>query len=174
MTTVSAVALFTFAAWRLSRVVDARMRPVVAFGVAAALVLSAYGVLGALSSRAPGRDPLRFVDERGGELVVREDTVVKGRAHPNALLAAAALAALSSALLRSRQGPGWPRRRRRWSPALLLLFAPYLLTFYGGLANPPRGFDALWYHLPAAVAFARNHHLEPPGRDLVFYFPANL
>ena len=40
--------------------------------------------------------------------------------------------------------------------------------------STPRGYDALWYHLPIAAGFARNHHLEPTGRDLVFYFPANV
>src|SRR5206468_2118542 len=75
-----------------------------------------------------------------------------------------------------RVPPRQRRRPRRWPRSRLVLIAaaPYPLTLVGALTSPPRGYDALWYHLPMLVGFSRQGHLEPPGRDLVFFFPGNF
>src|SRR5262249_34006590 len=116
---------------------------------------------------------------------VHEDRVVSPRATPRGLLLISTIVAAAAALslgkrLRWGRGVRLPRplaARRVFSLGAAVLGAtmvPYALTLRGALSAPPRGSDALWYHLPMAVGFSRAQHLEPPGRDLVFYFPGNV
>jgi hypothetical protein len=168
--TLVAAVLMVLAAGRL--VPSGTRAPwLVTLATAAALWCSSYGLLGALSRRERAPVPVVFTGE-AGSIRVHEDRVTVARARPVGQLAVAAVLALAVGLM--------PRRRRRAAarrrvpPIVWLVSFPYALTFLGGLFNPPRGYDALWYHLPSALAFARDQHLEPPGRDLVFYFPANV
>jgi hypothetical protein len=170
--TLLALALFALAAVRISTHV--RERALALTCVLAALIPTSYGLLDLLSTRRRSPFPVRF-DAPGGAVSVAEYAVLRPLASPAGLLMVACLVAIGSFALPNREPPPSPRARSGRTLALLAACAlPYALTLFGALASPPRGFDALWYHLPAAVGFARAHHLEPPGRDLVFYFPGDL
>jgi len=188
MITAAALALFGLAAWQLGP--RGPMRGALAVVLAASLACSAYGLLGQLSRRGPS-EPLRF-DRAGGAVEVKEQPVLLARATPGRFLVAAALTALAALALRRRR---WGIRQRssahaRPSPAqarrspmlarpslarglVAVALLPYAVTAFAALASAARGFDALWYHLPLAMSFLRSGHLEPPGRDLVFYFPGD-
>ena len=176
--TLIALLLFCFAAHRLVESFQIRERWLAIFALVIAFLCVGYTTLGLVSVREPKPDPLVFVAQNGDPVTVREDSVVKPRAHPAGLaLFAGALALLSTRLPQRRQSRSRLRDRLRnigRSPVLWVLALPYLATLIAGFCLPARGYDALWYHLPLAVGFARNQHFEPPGRDLVFYFPANV
>jgi hypothetical protein len=172
--TLGAGILLGFVALRVASWAEVRARTTTALMIGAALLCTGYGILGALSARERSPIDLVFYADRGEEVRTHEDRIVVGRAGERGLFAFSLLLAGCSRLIRS---PPTKRRRRRLSRFAwigLIAGAPYLLTFVGALINPPRGYDALWYHLPLAVSFSRAHHLEPPGRDLTFYFPGNV
>jgi hypothetical protein len=175
-----ALILFGLGAARFVAALDVRPRAITALMLTCALACAAMGLLGALSVRERSPIDLVFFTEAGTEVRTHEDRVTVARASLPALCLLAGVTAGLSLVFhrwRRRLRPRRPARLRRPLPRaawlIALASAPYLLTFFGALLSPPRGYDALWYHLPLAVAFSRNHHLEPPGRDLVFYFPAN-
>jgi hypothetical protein len=164
MLALLAVSLLAWTSARLARLVAPRESLLATAVATVASICALYGLLSAASPSVVSPDPLRF-----GAVQVIERQAKAGRAQPLYLLGAAVLlAAGACALPRSSR-----RKQRRPSLMILTLSAPYLLTLFGGLAAPPRGYDALWYHLPQAVGFWRTHQLLPSGRDLVFYFPAN-
>lgn len=171
--TLLALALFALAAARISTQV--RERALAFSCVLAALIPTCYGLLDLLSTRRRSPFPVRF-DAPGGPITVAEDLVLRPLASPAGLLMVACAVALGSFAIPRGELPSSHRARtgRTLLPLLAACAVPYALTLFGALASPPRGFDALWYHLPAAVGFARAHHLQPPGRDLVFYFPGDL
>jgi hypothetical protein len=184
---LAAVALLGTIGWRLAVTLAPGDGPGARAGLAlvlgTALLCGGYGLLGQLCARAPAEVELVFHgetaaaprtsrSEHAGELRVIDDRVTRARATPAGLLVFAGTCFLAALALpprrrSSRRAPAWPS----WAP---LLWVPIGLAVFGALRSTPRGYDALWYHLPTAAAFARAGHLEPPGRDLVFYFPGNL
>jgi hypothetical protein len=173
--TALALAFAGLLARRLCATVPRQTRLAAICVVAAALLCAGEGLLGALSTRVRSPIDLVFLDALGQKVRAHDDRVTTGRVTPGRLCLVMALGALGGALaVRARPvRRGRKRGRPRGVVLLGLLALPYALTFYGALASPARGFDALWYHLPLAAAFRAHAHLEPPGRDLVFYFPGN-
>jgi len=184
-----AVALFGAIAWRVATALlrdeGPAARAAIALVLGAALSCGSYSVLGQLCERAPAEIELVFhgdaiaaprtsMNQSAGEVRVIEDQVHRARATPEALLVCAlVLGAVALAARRKLQRAQAIAKVR--PPSLLrLLYVPIALSGLAAILSTPRGYDALWYHLPMAAAFARSHHLEPPGRDLVFYFPANI
>jgi len=192
MTALSALAatlLFGDAGWRLSNRLAPRgerlsLRIARALVLGASLLCAGYGLLGQLCARERAEIELVFHGDEAaaprsstttgpGELRVIEDRVTRARARPQALVPIALACALLTRLVaRARPRRSTPRTRNRWR--WLGLHLPLVCSGLAALASVPRGYDALWYHLPMAAAFARDGHLEPPGRDLVSYFPGNL
>jgi hypothetical protein len=186
LVTLAAVLLLGGVGWRIAGALLPReadtTRAALALVLGAALLCSGYGILGQLCVRHAAEVELVFhgdtaaaprssTSEGAGEVRVVDDRVDRARATPSGLLVFAAVCAGAAALVRVR------RSRIRRAPlhrALWLLWIPTALAALAALRSTPRGYDALWYHLPTAAAFAQNGHLEPPGRDLVFYFPGNL
>ncbi len=159
------------------------MRAAVGLVVAAALLCGSYGLLGQLCVRRAADIELVFhgdavaaprdsTTQGAGEVRVIEDHVEKARATPENLVILALLCAIAARAATRRTRIRHPRHPL--SLPWLALSIPILLSGACAIYSVARGYDALWYHLPLAAAFMRAHHLEPPGRDLVFYFPANV
>jgi hypothetical protein len=60
-----------------------------------------------------------------------------------------------------------------WLCILMLVFV-FVLAFIVALSAPPRGYDALWFHLPLADHFQRTASLLPPSSFKWFWHPANI
>jgi hypothetical protein len=165
MVALLALALLGYAAWRLCSMLPRSVRILGAAAGTVALACALLQLLQATTHSVRAPDPLIFDGVR-----VWEEHSTSGRARPSWLLACALLLFSGAlALPVVRRASRWPRISGWiWAAAV-----PYALTLFGGLAAPPRGYDALWYHLPQAVHFWRSHELTPAGRDLVFYFPGN-
>ncbi len=183
---LAAVALIGVAAHRLAGALlprdDRATRAALALVLGAAMLCAGYGVLGQASTRAtadvelvffgdPAAAPRASTSQGAGEVRVYDERVTHARATPGHLvLVGLALALTALALPRPRA----PTPRRAAPLLAALLWLPVALAALAALFGAARGYDALWYHLPLAEAFRREGHLEPPGRDLVFYFPANV
>ena len=175
---------FGDAARRLARRIAPRstiaLRAALALVLGSALLCASYGVLGQLGRRTTAEielvlhgeaaaAPRDSTTEGAGEVRVFEDRVEQGLATPRYLVPfAVACAALGFALDRRRRPSSM-----RFDGLVLCAYGPLVLSASGILRSVARGYDAVWYHLPLAVAFSQNGHLEPPGRDLVCYFPAD-
>lgn len=171
-----ALALAFALAFAAAALLGVRPRGLCAFALGCAFVCAAWGALDFAAPRVPSRFPLRFDQASGAPAItVREESATCGYATDRALACVALAFALPlGALVYFRRRRLRALRLRAPHALAIACAAPLAVTLYGALASPPRGFDALWYHLPAAVAFGRTRALDPPGRDLVFYFPANV
>ncbi|MEO6952586.1 MAG: glycosyltransferase family 39 protein [Polyangia bacterium] len=185
LATLLCVLCFGDAARRFARRIAPRstvaQRAALALVLGSALLCASYGVLGQMSHRTtaeielvfhgePAAAPRDATTEGAGEVRVFEERVDKGLATPGHLVPFA-LACLASGFLLDRRRRALPMR---FDALVLFAYVPLALSLSGILRSVARGYDAVWYHLPLAVAFAQNGHLEPPGRDLVCYFPGNM
>ena len=185
LATLVSVLCFGDAARRFARRIAPRstmaLRAALTLVIGSSLLCASYGVLGQLSRRTTAEIELVFhgeaaaaprdaTTEGAGEVRVFEERVGRALATPGHLVPLALGFAVLALVL--------DRRRRalplRLDALVLAAYAPLALSLSGLLRGVARGYDAVWYHLPLAVAFSRNGHLEPPGRDLVCYFPADV
>lgn len=99
-----------------------------------------------------------------------------------ALLAVAAAVAARWNVAPAANGPGRAFLRRalhllRTEPVLAAMLAcaawVHLLLLASTLSAPPRGFDALWYHLPNALWWYRTRTLDVQVGSYIEFYPGN-